>query len=99
MAREIKDAQTEPNLPRSLAALVYLIVFGSLVGYTSYSHLLRKVRPALATSYAYVNPAVALLLGVVLAGEHVTLIGVLAMVIILTGVGLVSLGKGRKSRN
>ncbi len=90
-----------PHLPtaRSLAALVYLIVFGSLVGYTSYGYLLRKVRPALATSYAYVNPAVALLLGVVLAGEHVTLIGMLAMVIILTGVALVSLGKGRRSRD
>ncbi len=83
--------------PRSLVALAYLIVFASLVAYPAYGYLLRKVRPALATSYAYVNPAVALLLGVVLAGEHVTLIGVLAMIVILTGVALVSLGKGRRS--
>jgi drug/metabolite transporter (DMT)-like permease len=85
--------------PGSLGALVYLILFGSLVGYTCYGYLLQKVRPALATSYAYVNPAVALVLGVVLAGEHITRISLLAMVIILTGVGFVSLGRDRRSSN
>ncbi|MBO0779974.1 MAG: drug/metabolite exporter YedA [Ktedonobacteraceae bacterium] len=81
--------------PRSLLALAYLIIFGSLVAYSAYGYLLRKVRPALATSYAYVNPAVALLLGAFMANEPITLMGVLAMLIILTGVGLVSLGRGR----
>ncbi len=76
---------------RSLLALAYLIVVGALVGYSCYVYLLRNARPALATSYAYVNPIVAVILGVALAGEKITLIGILAMLVILTGVGLVSL--------
>lgn len=79
-----------PTLP-ALLALIFLIVFGSLIAYSAYGYLLRKVRPVLATSYAYVNPAVALLLGALVANERITLVGVLAMLIILTGVGLVSL--------
>jgi drug/metabolite transporter (DMT)-like permease len=54
------------------------------------------VRPSLATSYAYVNPMVAVGLGVIVDGEHITLIGLLAMLIILSGVALVSLGRDRK---
>jgi drug/metabolite transporter (DMT)-like permease len=77
-------------------AMLFLIFFGSLVAFTAYGYLLRNVRPALATSYAYVNPVVAVGLGVLFAGEHITLIGMLAMVIILAGVGLVSLGRERK---
>jgi drug/metabolite transporter (DMT)-like permease len=76
---------------RSSVAMVYLIFIGSLIAYSSYGYLLRHVRPALATSYAYVNPMVAVGLGVGLAGEKITLVGVMAMVVILTGVGLVSL--------
>ncbi len=81
--------------PRPLAAMVYLIIGGSLVGFSAYGYLLRRVRPALATSYAYVNPLVAVGLGVALAGEHITFIGLLAMLTILPGVGLVSLGRER----
>jgi len=78
-------------------AMVFLILFGSLIAFSAYGYLLRTVRPALATSYAYVNPAVAVGLGVLFAGEHITLIGVLAMVVILLGVGLVSLGRDRRA--
>lgn len=78
-------------------AMLFLIFFGSLVAFSAYGYLLRSVRPALATSYAYVNPAVAVGLGVLFAGEHITLIGVLAMVVILVGVGLVSLGRDRRA--
>jgi len=81
--------------PRPLIAMAYLIVGGSLVGFTAYGYLLRNTRPALATSYAYVNPLVAVGLGVALAGEHITLIGVLAMFTILSGVVLVTMGKER----
>lgn len=77
----------------SLLALLYLILFGSVLAFTAYGYLLRHVRPALATSYAYVNPVVALMLGIWLASEKITIIAVLAMFIILTGVGLVSLRK------
>jgi drug/metabolite transporter (DMT)-like permease len=82
--------------PRPLLALAFLIVGGSLIAFTAYGYLLRKVRPALATSYAYVNPVVAVGLGVSFAGEKITLLGILAMLTILSGVGLVSLKRQHK---
>ncbi len=50
-------------------ALAYLTVFGSIIAFNAYMYLLKHVRPAAATSYAYVNPAVAVLLGIVFVGE------------------------------
>jgi len=81
--------------PGSLAAMAYLIIGGSLIAFSAYGYLLSHVRPALATSYAYVNPLVAVGLGVALAGEQISMIGLLAMLTILSGVGLVSLGRDR----
>ncbi len=78
---------------QSLLALLYLITFGSLIAFSAYGYVLRRVRPALATSYAYVNPVVAVCLGVALAGENVTALTVVAMIVILVGVGLISLGR------
>jgi len=82
--------------PVPWAAMVYLIVGGSLIAFSAYGYLLSHVRPALATSYAYVNPLVAVGLGVALAGESLSLMEVLAMLTILSGVGLVSLGRDRQ---
>lgn len=79
-----------------LLAFLYLVVFGALVGFSAYSYLLRHVRPGLATSYAYVNPIVAVALGVGLLGEQMTLAGLLAMPVILSGVALVMLGREQK---
>jgi drug/metabolite transporter (DMT)-like permease len=62
-----------------------------MIAYSAYGYVLRRVRPALATSYAYINPAVAVLLGALFAGERITPVGLLAMLIILTGVALVTL--------
>lgn len=74
----------------SLLALAYLIFFGSIVAYSAYLYLLeQRVRPALATSYAYVNPVVAVVLGVGLAGETISMNGYLGMGVILAGVVLV----------
>lgn len=81
--------------PGPWAAMAYLIIGGSLIAFSAYGYLLSHVRPALATSYAYVNPLVAVGLGVTLAGEQITTIGLLAMLTILSGVGLVSLGRDR----
>jgi drug/metabolite transporter (DMT)-like permease len=81
-----------PSL-QSLLALFYLIVFGSLIAFSAYGYVLRRVRPALATSYAYVNPVVAVCLGVALVGESVTVLTIVAMIVILVGVGLISLGR------
>jgi drug/metabolite transporter (DMT)-like permease len=77
----------------SVGAILYLAVFGSLIGFSAYNYLLGKVRPALATSYAYVNPVLAVILGVLFAGERITWIGITAMLIILTSVALVILGQ------
>lgn len=82
--------------PRPLFAMIYLVVGGSLIAFSAYGYLLRTVRPALATSYAYANPLVAVGLGVALAGEQVGLLEVLAMLTILSGVALVSLGRERR---
>jgi len=80
---------------RSLSPVLYLAVAGSLVGFTAYMYLLGRVRPALATSYAYVNPIIAVALGVWLADEKVTVIEIAAMVIIIAGVVLVVAGQKR----
>lgn len=84
-----------PTMP-AIWAMLFLIIGGSLVAYTAYGYLLSHVRPSLATSYAYVNPVVAVGLGIWLAGEQITLTGAIAMVIILGGVVLVTLGRGHK---
>jgi drug/metabolite transporter (DMT)-like permease len=56
----------------SLIGLAYLIVFGSLVGFTAYSWLLKNARPSMVATYAYVNPVIAVLLGWLIAGESMT---------------------------
>ncbi len=75
--------------PGSLLALVYLITFGSLLTMTAYFFLLKTVSPTLATSYSFVNPAIALFLGVVLGGEVLTGSALIALPIILLGVAFV----------
>lgn len=71
-------------------ALAYLTVFGSIIAYSAYVYLLRTVRPALATSYAYVNPVVAVVLGLTLGGETISGPAWIALPLILAGVGLVT---------
>lgn len=83
-----------PALQPTLA-LVYLITFGSIVAYSAYSWLLQNVRPALATSYAYVNPPIAVLLGMLTLGEHVDSRMVGAMAVILLGVLIITRAKAR----
>lgn len=81
-----------PSAPsgRSIAAMVYLALFGSIVAFTAYNWLLRNVRPALATSYAYVNPIVAVLLGWFLGGEQVSLLTFVAAAASIAGVALIA---------
>ena len=87
-----------PAAPSTSAtlALVYLAVMGSLVGFTAYLYLLNTVRPALATSYAYVNPPVAVLVGAMLGGEIVHTFDLVSMAVILGGVGLIALARERR---
>lgn len=80
---------TAPATAHSAWALVYLIFIGAIVGFSSYVYLLATVRPALATSYAYVNPLVAVLLGCWLGGETVDAAELTGLAVILSGVVLV----------
>jgi drug/metabolite transporter (DMT)-like permease len=74
---------------RSWVALAYLIVFGSLLAFTSYVWLLGNAPISLVGTYAYVNPTVAVLLGAAILGERVTWATMIGGAIILVGVGLV----------
>lgn len=74
-------------------AMLYLAVFGSIIAYSAFVWLIKHVRPALATSYAYVNPPIALLLGVLLLNEPLSSHTLVAMLLILVSIGIVTLGK------
>lgn len=56
----------------SWLGFIYLIIFGSLIGYTAYSWLLKNAQPAMVSTYAYVNPVIAVFLGWLIAGESFT---------------------------
>jgi drug/metabolite transporter (DMT)-like permease len=86
-----------PSSPswRAISAVAYLAIMGSLVGFTAYAFLLRHTRAAVATSYAYINPVVAILLGMSLGGEHIDAASATGGVIVLTAVLLVSRGKAK----
>ncbi|WP_449549992.1 drug/metabolite exporter YedA [Lelliottia amnigena] len=74
-------------------AVGYLAIFGSIIAINSYMFLIRNVSPAVATSYAYVNPVVAVLLGTSFAGETLSPVEWLALGVIIMAVVLVTLGK------
>ncbi|MGH8146645.1 MAG: drug/metabolite exporter YedA [Rhodanobacteraceae bacterium] len=82
----------------SILAIVYLAVFGSIIGFSAYTFLIRHVRPALTASYAYVNPPVAVLLGALVAGEHVGRTELAGMAVILVGVAIITLAHTRRRR-
>ena len=80
---------------KATLAVAYLAVFGSIVAFSAYVWLLNHVRPALATSYAYVNPPIAVLLGAVLLGERFGVQAIGAMAVILVGVAIVVRAKAK----
>ncbi|WP_246764701.1 EamA family transporter, partial [Cronobacter sakazakii] len=71
----------------------YLALFGSVIAINAYMYLIRNVSPAVATSYAYVNPVVAVLLGTGFGGESLSKIEWIALGVIIVAVLLVTLGK------
>lgn len=83
-----------PTLKGTLS-VAYLTSFGSIIGFTAYVWLLHNVRPTLAGSYAYVNPAIAVLLGAWLANERFQVNDIGAMVVILVAVVAITLGRAR----
>ncbi len=77
----------------TVAALGYLIVFGSLIAFSAYGFLLRATRPLIATSYAYVNPLVALGIGAALGGERLSARKLGACALTVLGVLVVTLSR------
>lgn len=83
--------------PSGLAALAYLCVFGSVIAFSAYVWLLHNVRPVLASSYAYVNPVIAVALGTWLAGERFSVAEFGAMALVLVGVVVINLAKRKQA--
>lgn len=79
---------------RSILGLVYLITFGSL-GFTAYIWLLRVANPVLVSTYAYVNPIVAVFLGWLILSEPVTAKTLAAAAVIVAGVALITMAQHR----
>ncbi|HTT66887.1 MAG TPA: EamA family transporter [Gemmatimonadales bacterium] len=80
------EAQAVHLTARGLGALAYLVVFGSIVGYTAYAYALHHAPATIVGTYAYVNPLIAVLLGWLLLGEHVGPRTFAAMALILGAV-------------
>lgn len=81
-----------PPEPAAVGAWLYLVVFGSLIAFNAYMYLLGHASAALASSYTFVNPVIAMLLGVAVAGEQITGYEWLAAGIVLVGVVLMLRG-------
>ncbi|MFI5272584.1 MAG: drug/metabolite exporter YedA [Ktedonobacterales bacterium] len=75
---------------RSALALAYLIIFGSLIAFTAYIWLLRNAPITRVSTYAYVNPVVAVFLGLIFAGEHLTTLTLVAAAVILAAVVVIT---------
>ena len=86
IAGEFRELHVGAISVRSWLALVYLIVFGSGIGFSAYIYIIHKSTAARVGTYAFVNPVVALFLGWLIAGETITLRTVIAAAVILTAV-------------
>ena len=73
----------------SWIAWIYLILFGSLVGFTCYVWLLKRARTTLVSTYAYVNPVVAVMLGALLLHERLTVRSLVGATVIVAGVAMI----------
>ena len=81
----------------SVAAFVYLVLVGALVGYVAYIWLLHHVSVTAASTYAFVNPVVAVALGAIVLGEQVTLVTVVAAALIIGAVVFLLVGQSRRA--
>jgi drug/metabolite transporter (DMT)-like permease len=93
---EIGHAHVSSFSARSMWALVYLIVFGTIIAFTTYTWLLDHCSPTLVSTHTYANPIIAVLLGWLLAGEAMDARVLLAGLITLLAVFLISRGTGEK---
>ena len=85
--------------PAGMGALAYLVVFGSIVGFTAYAYALRHASATVVGTYAYVNPVVAVLLGWAILHEAITPRTIGAMVLILGAVLMIQLAPGAHGKS
>jgi drug/metabolite transporter (DMT)-like permease len=83
---------------RSALAWVYLLIFGSLIGFTAFVYLLKVSTPARVATYAYVNPVVAVILGWLIGGESISARMLVAAAIIVAGVAIITAAEGRAAQ-
>jgi drug/metabolite transporter (DMT)-like permease len=98
LAQEWKGFDWHSVTTGAWLSVLYLVLFGSLAAYSAYVWLLRVRTAAQVSTYAYVNPVIAVLLGVFFAGEHLTMLQLGGLVVILGSVMLINLAKYRKGR-
>jgi len=83
---------------RTLGALAYLTILGSIVAYSAYVYALAHMRTTHSSLYAYINPVVAVILGWLILHEPLTVTSIVAMCVILAGVALVQTSRNRSRR-
>lgn len=83
---------------RGAIAIAYLVVFGSIIGFSAYNHLIQTTRTAIATSYAYVNPVLAVVLGAVVGGERPGAGLILPGALVVAGVAVMATGPRAEHR-
>ncbi len=90
---EHREVHLSAVSPESFAGLLYLIFFGSLLAFTTYSWLLKHYPPTLVATHTYVNPIVAVLLGWMFAGERITISIIASTALAMTAIALVNRGE------
>ncbi len=80
-----------------IMSLAYLVVFGSIFGYGSYIYAIEHLPLSLVSTYAYVNPIIALVLGWIFLNEQLTVFTIIAAVVIIIGVVLVKIGSNKRT--
>jgi drug/metabolite transporter (DMT)-like permease len=83
---------------KSIVSLAYLIIFGALVGFSAYTWLLRVAPTPLVSTYAYVNPLVALFLGYMLGDEPLTLRILVSALIVVSSVALINFARSSSAK-
>jgi drug/metabolite transporter (DMT)-like permease len=94
---ELGSVRLEAISDRSLLAFAYLVVFGSILAFSAFRYLVEAVPPSRLSTYAYVNPVVAVVLGWLLAGEVITAQIVTGAAVIVGAVAMVTAGVGARA--
>lgn len=99
LRNEIQHLQWQTISTEAWLSLWYLVFFGSIAGFSAYVWLLTVRSATQVSTHAYVNPVVAVLLGVFFANEHISLLQILGLIIILFSVLMINIVKYRNNRS